>query len=244
MVGDIIALVDLILNRRDKVKENKQNYLNNFIEPVFSQFKIVHNNYLETFNSYRSEIESSQKFNINIIVNKIKKDSLFSQNLRSELLAPLREELASEFISAIYNYLQLPYLIAHNSVISPANIARESLIRVLELIDQLTPEVIIRELEISDIEELFLPLEISNPGYTKTKFIIDSISLNFVGGNVDLEAVISNKSNDLEKVTREQDEIKKILALGCIDVLVNQIQESYSHVVQIYWQQKSKIIEQ
>ncbi|MBD2564554.1 MULTISPECIES: hypothetical protein [Nostoc] len=235
MIAEIIALVDFIFNRSDKFKENKQNYLDNFIEPVFSQFKIVHNNYLETFNNYRFEIESSRILDIKTIINKIKKDSLFSQNLRDELLAPIENKLDNDFIRAIYDYLQLPYFITQISTSYPLpNFQRENLIEVLEIVDQEIPEIIIGDLKLTEVKKIFK----IDPNYGGFAGSIRTYIAYYRYG-IEAERIQANY-NDLEKVAREQNEIKKILALECIDFLVKNIQGSYSYVVQNYWQEKSK----
>lgn len=69
----------------------------------------MHNNYLETFKNYRELIKSADKTTDikSSILDKIKEDSIFTENLREKLyrLSKLSEEpIVGEFIDAILRY--------------------------------------------------------------------------------------------------------------------------------------------
>jgi len=113
MIGEIISLVDLYFNRRDGYNEKKQNFFTEIIDPAYSDFKFMHNYYLQAFQRYRDLINSSNE-ELSLkhkIFDEIWKDYLFSEGERSSLrnLSNKFSQGANDsvflFFYEIYNYL-------------------------------------------------------------------------------------------------------------------------------------------
>jgi hypothetical protein len=108
----IIDLVDKLLDRCLDLARYYQkvriNLYENYVNPTYSQFEIVHNNYLESFKIYRELIKSyDEGTDISSIIDKIQEDSLFTANLRIKLfeLSKLyREPVIGDFVEAILYY--------------------------------------------------------------------------------------------------------------------------------------------
>ncbi len=135
----IIDLVDKLLDRCLELARYNQevriNLYDNYVNPTYSQFEIVHNNYLESFKNYRELIKSSDEDTDikSSIIDKIQEDSLFTSNLRTKLfeLSKLcREPVIGEFVNAILHYTT--YVIGKNQPNS--NAIRFTLIDELESI--------------------------------------------------------------------------------------------------------------
>lgn len=233
MVGDIVALCEFILNRRNNKQEATKNLIEDFVDPVFSLFKVVHNDYLQTFRKYHDQIESNNPLDLNLIINEIEQDSLFSQNLIDELSASLslENELSRELLEEIDNYLKSPKILFYSTIQPWSNVRRSSLLALLYWIDKATPEIIISTGLFDDVQ---------NTGLTLRGFVSSiegairfSESQNFQ---------INCNQYDLNQSENTINEIKRFLALQCINFIVKETQENNTQVVNKYWQLKIKII--
>src|SRR6185295_626953 len=58
MIGDILSgirfLFDAISSKGAKSREYKKNLMQNFVEPLYAQFEIVHKEYIASFQNYRT----------------------------------------------------------------------------------------------------------------------------------------------------------------------------------------------
>lgn len=115
----VVELIDKLIDRAIQLvtahNVAKRNLFENFIEPTYSLFQLVHEDYLNCFNRYRATIDSAPDFNSNIIEElcaTIKKDNLFTEHRRANLRAfqailddnPDDSRIKS-FIGAIWFYL-------------------------------------------------------------------------------------------------------------------------------------------
>ena len=91
----IIDLVDKLLDRLIQLaryqQEVRQNLFENYVVPAYSQFEIVHNNYLETFKNYRELIKSADK----------------TTDIKSSILDKIKEESLFYFLTSIWIFLDL-----------------------------------------------------------------------------------------------------------------------------------------
>jgi hypothetical protein len=88
MIGDIIALIELVINRSEKIKESRKEFFNDFVEPAYSQFKSVHEDYLKSFQRYRELIKhSNEPLSLeHKVIAEIRQDHINTRNIRQELL--------------------------------------------------------------------------------------------------------------------------------------------------------------
>jgi hypothetical protein len=107
----IIELVDKLIDRCIQlVQSDKQRHLDlfqYFVEPVFSQFEIVHNEYLASFKRYR-DVLLSQNSDLRDVYHMILKDNLFTENQREKLRVLVRmskEPEVNKFVYYIHQYL-------------------------------------------------------------------------------------------------------------------------------------------
>ena len=104
----------------DSKKEGKKKYYNNFIEPLFSEIKTLHEYYIELFNSTLDYINDPNKDTQEIIDN-LDKEIMFKATVRTSVEAQLRVLSASKkkinkiadshlktLLLAIFDYLTCP----------------------------------------------------------------------------------------------------------------------------------------
>jgi len=64
MVGDILSgirfLFDAISSKGVRSREYKKNLMQNFVEPLYAQFEIVHKEYVTSFQNYRTLLSQSK----------------------------------------------------------------------------------------------------------------------------------------------------------------------------------------
>lgn len=109
MVDLIFKLIEKCIELVRQREESDRKLYEDFVEPAVADFEKVHQNYLETFQSYRRILET-QSATLTIdhpILKKIKEDMLFSAQFRSKLEA-LEEfqidPVFGPFITSIVQY--------------------------------------------------------------------------------------------------------------------------------------------
>ena len=108
MVGDIISgakfLFEAISSKGAKSKENKKDLMQNFVEPLYAQFEIVHKEYVASFQNYRTLL-AQPKPPLNLkhpVFASMQKDHALSDTDRAKLvglsqhLNTFRSEVAKE----------------------------------------------------------------------------------------------------------------------------------------------------
>ena len=233
MISDIVALCEFILNRRNNRREATKDILEDFVDPVFSLYKVVHDDYLQTFRKYQDQIESNNPLDLNLIITEIEQDSLFSQNLIDELSASLalEDELLGELLEDINNYLKSPQIFLYSTVRPWSNVKRKSLIELLRWIDQATPEILIKTGLFDDVQNTALTLRDS----------ISSIeaAMRFSGSENYVIGHNEDNLNQADNIIYET--VKRYLALQCINLIVKETHENHAKVVNSYWQLKIKL---
>ena len=111
MIVDLIdKLIDRVIKLVETEKKQKKKLFEQFVDPVFKLFDEVHKDYLESFERYINLL-SDPTTDINIVIETIKKDNLFTQNQRAKLkaLADVSEEsVVQPFVKYLHLYLTSP----------------------------------------------------------------------------------------------------------------------------------------
>jgi hypothetical protein len=242
VITDIIALIEFIEERLIRRRtQNQRNIIEDFVNPVFLLFEKVHNDYLETFHEYKTQIRSISPLRLTLTIEEIERDRLFSDNLRAELLSTLSAEhnLVNEFLLEINEYLESPRVFFSNSSQPWSNTRRNGLIEILNWIDNLTPELAIDSGLVGEFKNSVSDkrnLDISGK-------IFSSLQLTIRSSEYEI-----NQINDpdyqtyVNEVGIQLDEIKRFLAIQCIDFILNQTKENFNLVVQSYWRIKMEVI--
>jgi hypothetical protein len=241
VIRDIIAFIDFIEERLRRRTENQRNIIKDFVNPVFQLFEKVHDDYLKTFYEYKEKIRSAKPLKLALIIEEIKKDKLFSESFRAELLSTLSAEdaLINEFLLEINEYLESPKVFFSNSSQPWSNIRRDGLIKIFNWIDNLTPELVINSGLLGEIQNC-----VNNKKTTDISGkIFSSLELTIRSSEYEINQ-INNPDYQIcvNRVEIQLDEIKKFLAIQCIDFILNQTQENFNLVVQSYWRVKIGVI--
>jgi len=87
MLEILMKVIDRLIQLVKERQESDKKLYEDFVVPAFSDLEKLHQNYLETFQSYRRDIEarSSPLTREHPVLNKIKQDSLYFAQLRSKL---------------------------------------------------------------------------------------------------------------------------------------------------------------
>ena len=110
----LLELVNKLVNEfnelRKERKESNQKERESFVEAALADFETLHQNYLESFRTYRKSVDQSTSFNSDHpVLKKLDEDMLFTTQLRLKLEA-LKEfqqdPLFGSFIKKIVEYLQ------------------------------------------------------------------------------------------------------------------------------------------
>ncbi len=83
-VLEIVQLFDILRNAVSQKKELDRQYFENFVEPIWALFNKVHDNYKTTFREY-SEIVSEKDFDPEKLVDRIRRDSIHTNDIRTSL---------------------------------------------------------------------------------------------------------------------------------------------------------------
>ena len=110
----IVDLVDKLIDRCIQLinfrKEQRKTLFENSIKPIFSQFEIVHKEYLQSFKRYRDLLNNSDE-DLKRIIDLIETDNLFSEDQRAKLRAladGTGNSSLDRFVQYIHMYLMSP----------------------------------------------------------------------------------------------------------------------------------------
>lgn len=106
-------LVDKGLQLAKHRREMSKQLFDDFIQPIYSDFEAVHNNYLKSFQEYRNLIISFSEppdiDQVKSLTNKIRNDFLFSEGNRKKVIAFTNPEHYNDnlesFLNSIRRYL-------------------------------------------------------------------------------------------------------------------------------------------
>jgi hypothetical protein len=110
MIELFVALLDKLIDLVKKREEINRASFSDFLSPAMLGIEAVHNDYLASFARYR-EILKDKRIPLDAnhpVFEKIKEDNLFSQQLRSRMVALeplLDDEIFGEFLKSIHTYL-------------------------------------------------------------------------------------------------------------------------------------------
>jgi hypothetical protein len=243
MIKDLLALIQLKMSFEEKDSKKQRNLIDDFVEPVFAVFKKVNDDYVVTFRKYKDQIESNNPLQLSLIVQLIQADSLFSQHVRDELSSSLSPQnaLLSEFVGGISRYLEFPSIACSQSLQLWSNIRRSGLIDILNKIDQLTPEMIANTLLIDDINSVIQSQKIRLRGasnHETLEYLLASLDRIIIDDRYKKTSATNFSNNKLEMTV----EIKRYLAIACIEFIIQETQNNFSSVSNSYWQLKFKLL--
>ena len=212
----------------------------------------MHANYLETFASYRNEVEKS-KLDIEGLISKIQNDSSFTQNLRSNVTNALdfNNEAVRDFVSAIQEYILFPEESLNISVTPYSNVPRISLIMALrQLQDQAFTENSTVNL-IALVKESLAPqnphtFDLPSVPPKPPSYLVEQL-MSF-SGLADIKTRSQtleqdNKSIESSHLSVEQKAVmQKYLACRYVDFIIQTLNERYDAVVRQYWKTKLKLL--
>ena len=242
MLGDIISLINFIKDMEKEPIENDNIMIKNFVDPVFCLLKEVNDNYLKTFRSYQDRIESSNPLELDLIIREIEKDRLFSRHLIDELQTSLSidNDIANDFIRKIYEYINSPNRILSEAMYPWSNIRRNSLIKLLQGINELTPNIIINSGLLNEIENQdtnIVQAKVNDP----LEYLIYSLEITMRCSYPPETDMSVNDRNQATNISYKLNDIKKYLAIQCINFIVKKTQENYALVATSYWQLKIRV---
>jgi hypothetical protein len=243
MLKDLVSLIQLRMNLKDEELAKNRNLMVDFVEPVFSIFKKVNDDYIVTFRKYKDEIESNNPLELSLIVKLIQEDSFFSRNTRDELFnsLPVQNTLLYEFVHEIAKYLDFPSVACSQSIQPWSNVRRSGLIDILKKIDQLMPEMISNTLLIDDINNVIQSQKIRLRGtrnHETLEYLLVSLDSIIIHDRHKKTSATSLYENTLEMTV----EIKRYLAIACIEFIIQETQDNFSSVSNSYWQLKFKLL--
>jgi len=140
-----ISLIGLIRNLSKDILESKSNSnkanFTNYIQPMWASFKIVHEDYKESFYRYIEMVKSNKS--LSEIRSEIRQDSIYSADLRGELRNLIEitsndksnNKMFTPFLLSINNYISLTdsLVLKKHELLSDSNIGRNMLIAELSL---------------------------------------------------------------------------------------------------------------
>jgi hypothetical protein len=222
MIADLIGKLVIAIEEMIKAKkEYNRQLFENFIDPIYVTFDEINNEYLTSFAKYKELIlndkcsltEDSYLFSI------IKNDSLFSKRLRIKMNGAFRrsydDDLLTGFIYSIANYL------------SVAN-------------DDFECNTIRLNLE-EELKEIFA-LDLNSNKY-RCRYIMSNLKIPYDSklNETEIDQICKKYKIDLAD-SHKIKKIKKYLALDSIDLLVNDINKSYSLVNDEYNYLKTNLL--
>lgn len=105
VVAEMVSLLQSALTLANKKAELDEQYFEQFILPTWDSFKKVHEDYKESFQNYMEAI-SSGNYQVEDILNMIRKDSINTNDLRADL-SQMVENLPSASLKTKEEYLKL-----------------------------------------------------------------------------------------------------------------------------------------
>ena len=106
VISEIITLIGLLRGLFQRKAEISREYFEDFIEPIWVSYVKVHENYKVSFNEY-TKIVSSKDFDTSFLIDKIRRDSIYSEDMRAELEALIETILHA---TGKKSYMELEYL--------------------------------------------------------------------------------------------------------------------------------------
>ncbi len=135
----IDSFVTLMMGAIDGARNERRRYFEKFIDPVYQQFVEVHEGFLRSFESYRSQAlnpEYSLDLNHPLLAEVIK-DSRLTQHKRDQLVAlgSVEDKVSGDFYKAICSHLLNTYVsIDDSSATYFSNAPRSNLIKVFQIV--------------------------------------------------------------------------------------------------------------
>lgn len=217
--GTFLRVLELILTRK---QARKDRFLNKIVEPMFEDFRIVHQHYVENLWKFRKLIEEDAE-DLRSIVDRIRQERRFSEAERSEIRAFVREHSDKansqkaggdvlEFCCELRDYLSDPQFDMMVNMYEQRwyNCLGDA----LEKLNQITPQ----------------PPEVQQSSDRSTS-------------PPDGPRDQHGRGQELERILREVEGDSKAAAIRTIDIMVDEMQLSYERICDAYARLKTHIAE-
>jgi len=119
-MAEIVGFIQILGDAFQRLSEIDEKYFVKFIQPSYELFEEIHEDYKVSFNNYISLLKD-KKIPSETIIETIRKDSIFSQDIRSKLhsmvtnvpqirrLSNNLEQYVQDYIYSIYDYFVSSY---------------------------------------------------------------------------------------------------------------------------------------
>jgi len=109
MIDLVFSLIDRLIQLVEHHQKVQKDMFEDFVEPIFSEFEKVNNQYLESFRKYREMVRSSEKLDNSHPIFSVVEDEILmtsAQRVKLEELSRFSDDpLYGAFISSIQYYM-------------------------------------------------------------------------------------------------------------------------------------------
>ncbi|HXQ33278.1 MAG TPA: hypothetical protein VN843_04575 [Anaerolineales bacterium] len=117
VVNELLSLFEIARKLASRKAELDRNYFDEFIQPLWDKFVEIHNNYKTTFQEYTKLATENNDGDISSIIEQIRQDSMYSEDLRNELRSMVNNvpsafpktsnQFLDQFLKALSGYFDL-----------------------------------------------------------------------------------------------------------------------------------------
>lgn len=105
---DLVSLVGLVKSLRNKTKEERRDFFETYVNPVWSEVEKSHKDYIRSFRKY-SDMVTVDECTVAAIIEEIRRDSLFSEDFRNRAGNYLMELMSVTHITFDEQYEEYPF---------------------------------------------------------------------------------------------------------------------------------------
>ena len=161
MIDIVIQLVDRLVKFSQYHQERKKETFEKFVEPIYSEFKITHENFINKLIQYKQQINSSNNFSLDHqIFEEIIKDGILDSARRDELKSltnAMRGLVYEDFAQQIQVYLLVRVNHSeHDDYYLPASVIRTDLVESLKEVAQSSLDIESKKSRALNILDLFI----------------------------------------------------------------------------------------
>ncbi|MGH1393680.1 MAG: hypothetical protein ACRAVC_06565 [Trichormus sp.] len=232
MIADAIKLIEFISGQFSKAQDKKDKLLEQFVEPAYSKFQVIHEDYLKACRRYWESIRYDEPLNLAKVINEIDQDVRFAPHeSRIELLASLQanDPDFQDFINGIRNYLLGSQRAVRGTMVYNPPVNRRVAGLKTNLLQALERH--------SNTKWQLSPEEIA--ALKRGKIVLPY----YVSFTMDLEPnnPLRNISDDPDEAMKSFDEYIRYRALAYVECFMAILQREYAEVSNSYWALKHKL---
>lgn len=210
-------LAKLILSGIDGSREERRRFFSKFVEPVYSEFEAIHEDFLIKFDQeYRQLILSpTHPLDLNHpLLARVAQDSRSTQHVRDKILkiGNFDDKITGDFYQAISSYLLDAYLSLDNPTVKFSNAPRSTFLKILR--------ITFSELDSTSALEYYEQINLGH-------IILPSCELLILENNP-LQGFTTNKHTS--KITL----VKRTIVISALNKMVEALQANFSLVLDEY----------